>query len=309
MLFDFLIEVLEEEIGGKSCFIMVAAKHSPHDINMKANNRMVGLNSDDPTSPLKAVVEQIKSDLKTKNTDVALYSNKIDILFFDESNKEQVFYSALAKGVYWLMQLGVNRGRYSAYAKIKTAIELGADRTYEGFSSFAKTATNKKSHSVIAKNISDAVSSVEMRNETVKRILNEEGLTSTLVECKTATIEESKQTIKDFLCMGLYIIPIKTQDVSRSIEWFNENYANSLREKELDFESEYSNLIQSLKKSIVELAVEFDVIEDIEDLNKVVDYEGFSAVREQLGKVVYVCSAAEAIWAEIVLKEAIDSAA
>lgn len=303
MLFDFLVEVLEEKINGKSCFILIAARHSPRDINEGVKDRLALHRDDTSYGSTKAIIDQIQSDRKSGNTGIALYSNKIDILFFDESNKTEVFYAALAKGVFWLMQMGVNRGRYTAYAKIKTMIELGDERPYVGFSSFAATPTNQESHSIIANNINEVVASPSLRNDTVKRIMDEVGSLNTLVECKTGTIEESKQTIKDFLCMGLYIIPIKTQDIKQTSEWFNENYADSLRLEQLTLVNEYASLVDELKSSVVSIVEGLDVTGDINDLHVLVNFEDYAPIRESLGKLVYICSASEALWMDMVLKE------
>lgn len=306
MLLDFLLEVLEEKVNGKSCFILVAAKHSPRDINEAVKDRMSLHEGDTSYDSIKALVDQIQSDRRTGNTSVALYSNKIDILFFDETNKLEVFYAALAKGVYWLMQLGVNRGRYTAYSKIKTMIEMGDERPYVGFSSFAATPTNKESHSIVAQTISEVVASSSLRNDTVKRIMDEVGSFNNLVECKTSTVEESKATIKDFLCMGLYIIPIKTQDIEQTSKWFNENYADSIRIERLTLVENYKLLIEDLKSSVINLLEGVEVTADIEDLHTLVDYEGYDDVRKKLGKLVYTCSASEALWMDMVLKESSD---
>ena len=303
MLFDFLVEVLEEKINGKSCFILVAARHSPRDINEGVKDRLALHRADTSYGSTKAIIDQIQSDRKSGNTGIALYSNKIDVLFFDESNKTEVFYAALAKGVFWLMQMGVNRGRYTAYAKIKTMIELGDERPYVGFSSFAATPTNQESHSIIANNINEVVASSSLRNDTVKRIMDEVDSLNTLVECKTGTIEESKQTIKDFLCMGLYIIPIKTQDIKQTSEWFNENYADSLRLEQLTLVNEYGSLVDELKSSVVSIVEDLDVTGDINDLHVLVNFEDYAPIRENLGKLVYICSASEALWMDMVLKE------
>lgn len=303
MLFDFLVEVLEEKINGKSCFILVAARHSPRDINEGVKDRLALHRDDTSYGSTKAIIDQIQSDRKSGNTGIALYSNKIDVLFFDESNKTEVFYAALAKGVFWLMQMGVNRGRYTAYAKIKTMIELGDERPYVGFSSFAATPTNQESHSIIANNINEVVASSSLRNDTVKRIMDEVDSLNTLVECKTGTIEESKQTIKDFLCMGLYIIPIKTQDIKQTSEWFNENYADSLRLEQLTLVNEYGSLVDELKSSVVSIVEDLDVTGDINDLHVLVNFEDYAPIRENLGKLVYICSASEALWMDMVLKE------
>lgn len=303
MLFDFLVEVLEEKINGKSCFILVAARHSPRDINEGVKDRLALHRDDTSYGSTKAIIDQIQSDRKSGNTGIALYSNKIDVLFFDESNKTEVFYAALAKGVFWLMQMGVNRGRYTAYAKIKTMIELGDERPYVGFSSFAATPTNQESHSIIANNINEVVASSSLRNDTVKRIMDEVDSLNTLVECKTGTIEESKQTIKDFLCMGLYIIPIKTQDIKQTSEWFNENYADSLRLEQLTLVNEYGSLVDELKSSVVSIVEDLDVTGDINDLHVLVNFEDYAPIRENLGKLVYICSASEALWMNMVLKE------
>lgn len=303
MLFDFLVEVLEEKINGKSCFILIAARHSPRDINEGVKDRLALHRDDTSYGSTKAIIDQIQSDRKSGNTGIALYSNKIDILFFDESNKTEVFYAALAKGVFWLMQMGVNRGRYTAYAKIKTMIELGDERPYVGFSSFAATPTNQESHSIIANNINEVVASPSLRNDTVKRIMDEADSLNTLVECKTGTIEESKQTIKDFLCMGLYIIPIKTQDIKQTSEWFNENYADSLRLEQLTLVNEYASLVDELKSSVVSIVEGLDVTGDINDLHVLVNFEDYAPIRESLGKLVYICSASEALWMDMVLKE------
>ena len=303
MLFDFLVEVLEEKINGKSCFILIAARHSPRDINEGVKDRLALHRDDTSYGSTKAIIDQIQSDRKSGNTGIALYSNKIDVLFFDESNKTEVFYAALAKGVFWLMQMGVNRGRYTAYAKIKTMIELGDERPYVGFSSFAATPTNQESHSIIANNINEVVASSSLRNDTVKRIMDEVDSLNTLVECKTGTIEESKQTIKDFLCMGLYIIPIKTQDIKQTSEWFNENYADSLRLEQLTLVNEYGSLVDELKSSVVSIVEDLDVTGDINDLHVLVNFEDYAPIRENLGKLVYICSASEALWMDMVLKE------
>ena len=303
MLFDFLVEVLEEKINGKSCFILVAARHSPRDINEGVKDRLALHRDDTSYGSTKAIIDQIQSDRKSGNTGIALYSNKIDVLFFDESNKTEVFYAALAKGVFWLMQMGVNRGRYTAYAKIKTMIELGDERPYVGFSSFAATPTNQESHSIIANNINEVVASSSLRNDTVKRIMDEVDSLNTLVECKTGTIEESKQTIKDFLCMGLYIIPIKTQDIKQTSDWFNENYADSLRLEQLTLVNEYGSLVDELKSSVVSIVEDLDVTGDINDLHVLVNFEDYAPIRENLGKLVYICSASEALWMDMVLKE------
>ena len=303
MLFDFLVEVLEEKINGKSCFILVAARHSPRDINEGVKDRLALHRDDTSYGSTKAIIDQIQSDRKSGNTGIALYSNKIDVLFFDESNKTEVFYAALAKGVFWLMQMGVNRGRYTAYAKIKTMIELGDERPYVGFSSFAATPTNQESHSIIANNINEVVASSSLRNDTVKRIMDEVDSLNTLVECKTGTIEESKQTIKDFLCMGLYIIPIKTQDIKQTSDWFNENYADSLRLEQLTLVNEYGSLVDKLKSSVVSIVEDLDVTGDINDLHVLVNFEDYAPIRENLGKLVYICSASEALWMDMVLKE------
>ncbi|MBO6226042.1 MAG: hypothetical protein J6N72_11495, partial [Psychrobacter sp.] len=159
------------------------------------------------------------------------------------------------------------------------------------------------SHRVIASSIEEVVKSPSLREETVKRIMDEADNLNALVECKTSTILESKQTIKDFLCMGLYIIPIKTQDIIQTSKWFNENYADSLRLEHLTLVDDYGSLINNLKNSIVNIAEGLDITKDVEDLNTMVSFEDFSAVREALGKAAYVCSASEALWMDMVLKE------
>lgn len=309
MLFDYLVEVLEEKVKGKSCFIVMAAKHSSHDINAAAQSRFTANLDINGYTPMNALVEQIQSDKKAGQTAVALYSNKVDILFFDESNKDEVFHKALANSVYWLMQLSVNRGRFEAYSKIRTMIELGDDRPYIGFSSFAATPTNEKAHKIIAKSIDTIVSSKELRSETIARVLDTEMNVGTLIECKTDTIDESKKTIEDFLCMGLFIVPIKTQNILETANWFNDNYAAAVRVEPLKLAEEYPELIDAFKASIMKVLEAVDIEGDIHNLNTMVSFEDYSPVTKTLGDLVYNCSASGALWLNMVLKESSETAA
>lgn len=309
MLLDYLIEVLEEKVEGKSCFIVMAAKHSSHEIHAAAQSRFSANMHVSGYTPMNALVEQIQSDKKSGNTTVALYSNKVDVLFFDESNRDEVFHRALANCVDWLMQLSVNRGRFAAYAKIRTMIELGDDRPYIGFSSFAATPTNKEAHKIIAKSIDTIVSSKELRSETIARVLDTEMNVGTLIECKTDTIEESKKTIEDFLCMGLFIVPIKTQNILETANWFNDNYAASIRVQPLTLAEEYAGLIDTFKASVLKLIKGVDVEGDIHNLNTLVSFEEYSSVTKALGDLVYNCSASDVLWLNMALKESNEVAA
>ena len=309
MLFDYLIEVLEEKVKGKSCFIVMAAKHSSNDIHEGAKDRFSANIDVKGYSPMNALVEQIQSDKKSGNTGIALYSNKVDILFFDESNRNEVFHKALANCVYWLMQLSVNRGRFEAYAKIRTMIELGDDRPYIGFSSFAATPTNEEAHKVIAKSLDKIVSSKELRSETIARVLDTEINIGTLIECRTDTINDSKKTIEDFLCMGLFIVPIKTQNILETTNWFNDNYAAAARVEPLRLAEEYPEMIDDFKASVLDVVKKIDTEGDIHGLNTMVSFEDYSPITKTLNNLAYNCSASSLLWLNMVLKESSDTAA
>ncbi|MED6316530.1 MAG: hypothetical protein VYA60_04730 [Pseudomonadota bacterium] len=307
MLFDFLIEIIEEKIKGKDCFVLVVARHSARDINDAAKVRWSENYDQVGYTALKAVVDQVEHDKQVGNVDVTLFSNKIEVLYFDSSNKDQVFYAALAKAVYWLMKVGVNRGRYMVYSKIQTTLDLGDDRPYEGFSSFAHTPTNSKSHSIIVDNINKVVNSQELRENTVKRIVGDIDSQGVLVGCHTSTIEESKKTIEDFLCMGLFVIPIKTQDLMQTNDWFNENYAKEIGAKQLTLVQEYKSKIESLKRSILAAVESSTTVGDIEDLEVVVAADKYEQIKKRLADTVYICSASEAIWHRIIVKESLEA--
>lgn len=303
MLFDFLIEVLEEEINGESCFIVVAAKHSPRDINAGANERLAQRSKQGKYRPTNAILDQIESDKRNGNTTAALYANKIEVLYFNKKNKNEVFYKALAKGVYWLMGEGVNRGRFAANSKIMEMAEMGKDRPYRGFSSFAATPTNSASHSIIMDNISELVASPSVMLDTVKKIITEAGSENELVKSATSTLESSKETIKDFLCMGLFVIPIKTQDIAQTTDWFNDNYAKEFGVDRLNWVEDYEPLVNNLKSSVVKLLDGHDDKGDIGDLSVAVGDEKYSPIVKKLSELVYICSSSEAIWTQMIVRE------
>ena len=305
MLFDFLIEIFEEKIRGQSCFIAVAARYSDKDIKPAMNQ-----NDGDPTAALEAVVEKIKSDREEGSVDKTLFSNKIEVSYFDSNNKEAVFFATLAKAVHWLLAPSVNCGHYMAYSKIKEAASpLG--RAYQGFSSFAYTPTNQSTHSIITDYINKAINSQELRQSTVQRVIGNIDDKGILVHCDVSTKETAEGTMADMLCMGLTMIPIKTQDMTQTILWFNEHYAETMGTAKLDLINEYKLKNTELKDTI-SMAVENSsaprASDAINELQSIVTADEYEEILMRLAELTYICAASEAIWQQIIAKESFEAA-
>lgn len=298
MLFDFLVEIQEAKFGGKSCFVAIAAKHDTKDIEAGAKN--FALEKDDDYGYVNAVVDYVGSKNKT---DGSLMSSNVAVYFFEQETKEQVFCKAVARSVFWLMSLGVNIGASAALSKINRLNELGGQRPYEGFSSFTGTPTNKLIHNLITKNISDLVASKNDRDAILEAAISGKQGNDNLVNCEVDTVAQSRKTIKNILGMGLFLIPVKTQDMQQTVAWYNDNYTDGDSTKNIDWDANYKDTIVNVGKTISKALKEKDINVDTDNVLNLLDVDQVVDIKAKLEKAVWLCSASELLWMSVVLAE------
>ena len=302
MLFNYLVEIQESTVNGKGCFVAIAAKHSTEEIEKGAT--LFGIEKrkeqSDYSSSIGAVAGYIESDKKKDST---LVASNVSINFFNEDEKDEVFYKSLAKACFWLMDMSVNTGLNSTLSKIVLLGEHGGQRKFEGFASFVETGTNKASNKVIADIMNEMATSETARNEVLERTLAKAGKNERLVLLDTSTIDASKRTIRDMIALSLFAAPCKTQDMSQTVEWFNEKHVKLNNDKRLNWTKEYQSLIVDTGRSIFSVIKSEGITTDVENLFAEVGVAHTVSIMKKLEKAVLFCSASELLWSVIVKAE------
>lgn len=300
MLLNFLIEVQESKFNGKNCFVVIAAKHSTKNLEVGAT-KIGTANGDKPNYRYIDAVADYANN-KDRN-DTALVSSNISVFFFDDKNRDDVFNKSVAKACFWLMDMNINKGVNEAITKLSQLERLGGKRPYEGFSSFIGTKTNKISHKVVVDTINKMVSSEQLRDSVLNRVLQNKDKGERLVMLDTSSKSASQRTIEDMIAVSLFIAPIKTQDMSKTIGWFNNNYQSEYRKDGLTWDDEYQSLIVDVGRSICKTIKGLDLSDDIENLFAEVDVDDSIRTMDKLEKAVWLCSASELLWMAIVKSE------
>lgn len=299
------IEIVEASILQKPCFICIAGKHTTKFIETEAKSTEHAVVANLPPT-IEAIAAKIEFDINEREKLSSLVSERVSIFFYDEADKEAVFSKAVAHSLHFLTDISINRGRFMVKNLLDKNIKFGKKRDFRDVSTLCKSPTNEKVFSMLLDVFDELNQDKNLRKNIIIEAL-ETTPNEAVVHCNTENLTGSQNTINRLICLGAFMMPLRFNDSSEIIHWFQENYARENQKLDTLLLGKYQYNLDKLKESIIANAEailkETDLDGDILNLQASNGFTNWTSINSSISKIAYTHSAALSLWNAMVFYE------